>query len=77
MSTLINDDTISQCQAIAQDLKAGRKITPIDALHSYECLRLGARIFDLKERGMNIDRDMVTKGGKRVAEYYVVNTKQL
>ena len=39
----------------------------------FNCLRLGARIYDLKQRGHNIKRVMITvPSGKRVAQYRLV-----
>lgn len=38
-------------------LKAGRKITPVDALNEAGCFRLGARIFDLRKDGFEIETD--------------------
>lgn len=64
--------TESQSARILQHLKAGGKITPIEALDEYGCFRLGARIFDLKERGHPIQKRMVeVSEGKRVAEYWM------
>jgi len=45
----------SQNERIKQHLEMGRSITPLAALRLYGCLRLGARIYDLKrKRGMEI-----------------------
>ena len=30
-------------------------ITPVDAMREFGCMRLGARIFDLRRRGIEID----------------------
>lgn len=63
----------SQKAAILAHLKTGRSITPIDALREYGCFRLGARIYDLKQGGHNIYREMIeTDSGKRVASYTLV-----
>jgi hypothetical protein len=62
----------SQTKAIRKDLEKGRKITPMDALKKYGCFRLGARINDLRNEGMHIVTNMVTRNGKRVALYSLI-----
>lgn len=67
--------TETQTAQILAHLKTGRSITPIDALNKYGCFRLGARIYDLKQDGHNIYREMVeTDSGKRVASYTLVKS---
>jgi hypothetical protein len=61
--------TESQNKRIEKDLKRGKKITPIMALKRYKCFRLSGRIFELRERGLNIVSRMIDKGDVRVAEY--------
>ena len=66
--------SLSQNAKIAEYLKQGNSITPLDALKMFGCLRLGARIADLKERGLNIVTErVVTPNGKRVASYKLVD----
>jgi hypothetical protein len=63
----------SQNTAILSHLKTGKSITPIDALERFDCFRLGARIYDLKQAGHVIHKDMVpTDSGKHVASYTMV-----
>lgn len=63
----------SQCEMILKALKAGEKLTHLDAEKRFQCLRLGARIYDLKKRGFDIETQMITvKSGKRVAQYSMV-----
>lgn len=61
----------SQNARIAAYLKDGNSITPMDALNKFGCLRLGARIADIKELyGWKIESNRVlTDTGKRVASY--------
>lgn len=69
---------MSQALAILQQLKAGRTVTPLDALSLCGCFRLSARIFDLKEMGWPIEcerRDV--GGGTMVGHYTLVNDKDL
>ncbi|MGJ7024981.1 helix-turn-helix domain-containing protein [Petrimonas sulfuriphila] len=63
----------SQTIQIKEHLLSGKSITPIEALNRYGCFRLGARIFDLKRDGLNIKTEMVERGGKRFAEYRLIN----
>ena len=63
--------TITQTNEIKAYLKMGYRITAIDALEKFGCFRLAARIKDLKDEGMEIDKVMVeTVSGARVAQYY-------
>lgn len=61
---------------IAEHLRSGKSITPLEALNLYGCFRLGARIFELQHEpyNMNIFSDIVTdeKTGKRFASYSLV-----
>lgn len=66
-------EAINQTQAIKAHLESGRSITPIDALRQYGCMRLGARIFDLRREGMAVSMRLVKHGKKRYAEYYCEN----
>ena len=63
----------SQNELILQALKAGARITPIDALNMFGCLRLSARIADLKRRGYHINNKWRIENGKRFAEYHLVS----
>ena len=44
----------SQNEKIKAHLLSGRSITPLDALYQFGCFRLSARIYDLRDQGMNI-----------------------
>ena len=59
-----------QASRILEYLRAGNKLTPMDALQMFGCFRLGARAFDLKRQGHPIVSEMVKlPNGKRVAQY--------
>lgn len=58
-----------QSKFILDYLESGNEITPLDALRMFGCFRLGARIFDLKALGYNIETNMITKDGKTFASY--------
>ena len=51
---------MTQTNQILDHLKAHRTITPLDALRLYGCMRLGARIWDLKRMGHRIRSEIVT-----------------
>ena len=59
----------SQTNQIRQHLESGKTITPLEALEMYGCLRLGARIYDLKSVGMPIKTERITNGSKWFAKY--------
>lgn len=66
----MSDAISTQCAQIRAHLLSGRSITPLEALDLYRCFRLGARIYDLRKEGMEIERKMRSyknEDGKRVA----------
>lgn len=67
---------MDQATCILRFLKSGKKLTPLDALRRFDCLRLSGRIFDLRCIGYDIDKKMVkTKSGKVVAQYSMPRQK--
>lgn len=68
-------DTKSQNSQILAWLKRGKTITPLEALHRFGSLRLGARIFDLRKTN-NISMTLIeVDGGKHVARYQFVKER--
>lgn len=64
----------SQVTRIKKDLEAGKVLDPMQALHDYGCLRLAARIKDVKDRyGLLVEKKMVKKDGKEYATYRLNN----
>lgn len=59
----------TQNQQILKHLQTGGSITPLDALNLYGCLRLGARIYELKKQGIKIETKYETRNGKTYARY--------
>lgn len=59
----------TQNDRIIDHLATGRPLTPLVALRRFSCLRLGARILELKRRGHPITSRLVKRGGAHVAEY--------
>ena len=62
---------MTQTEQILDMLKRG-PITPLDAIQQANCLRLGARIYDLKRLGHKIIKEPFhTPSGKTVARYHL------
>lgn len=51
---------MTQTQQILDHLQRCGSITPLEALKEYGCMRLGARIWDLKRMGHRIRSEIVT-----------------
>ena len=60
---------MSQNQQILKYLQSGKKLSALDALKKFGCMRLGARIHNLKEEGHSIDTSFKTINGKTFAVY--------
>lgn len=64
--------SLSQKQRILQWMLEGNTITPLEALNKFGCLRLGARIADIKEMGYLVQSRFVTTATqKKVKQYYL------
>ena len=62
----------SQCAQIRDWLMQGNKITSLEALTMFGCLRLASRIHDLRERGLAIHTERITTAsGKYVTQYSI------
>ena len=59
----------TQEQLILKHLEDHGTITPLEALDLYGCLRLAARISDLKGQMYDIETKMTTKNGATFATY--------
>jgi len=59
-------------QKIKSWLLTGHKITPLQALEKWGCMRLGARIYDLRKEGYYVISEMITKNGKTFAQYRMI-----
>ncbi|WP_116963066.1 helix-turn-helix domain-containing protein [Fastidiosibacter lacustris] len=57
-----------QSLEILNHLKDNGSITPLEALNRYGCMRLGARIFDLRSKGYPIKTEIL-KSNKKYAIY--------
>ncbi len=69
---------MTQNKQILHYLKTGKSLTPLEALYQFGCLRLSARIYDLKKNGWPIACDLQDVGdGKKVGYYTLVNNREL
>ena len=62
-------DKQTQSLRIYNHLMRGHTLTALDALNRFQCLRLAARIKQLRDQGVAIEARKVRKGEKWVAEY--------
>ena len=61
--------TKAQSTRILSYLKRGNSITPVSAMSRFRCMRLAARIADLRDAGHRISSRIMRRGGKRFASY--------
>jgi hypothetical protein len=61
---------VTQSDQILTHLRSGKTITALEALNRFSCLRLAARVRDLRADGHDIRSQMVKlASGKKVASY--------
>ncbi len=60
---------MSQSAQILSYMKKGKAISPLTALQKFGCLRLAARIYDLRNSGYQIEAERVGEGATAWAEY--------
>ena len=69
---------MSQTSDILDWLNAGHTITPLEALNNFGCLRLAARIADIRAKGIEVETEAhVTGKGKTVARYFIKPPAQM
>ena len=51
---------MTQCDMILRYMEEEGSITPWEAMREFGCMRLGARIYDLRRRGVSVTRELVT-----------------
>lgn len=67
----------SQNAKILEYLNNGFRLTPIEALNKFGCLRLSARIYDLIKLGYKIEKNIIAvAGNKHVAQYFIEKTNK-
>jgi hypothetical protein len=59
----------SQNERIRAALERGEKLTPMGALKRFNCLRLAARVENLRKAGMPIKTRKITRNGSTFAQY--------
>lgn len=63
----------TQCEKIEEHLRKRGTITAVEALITYRCFRLAARIKDLRDKGLNIVTDIKRdEGGAAYGSYRIV-----
>lgn len=66
---------MSQSIQILSYLKAGNRLTSLEAVKLFGTLRLAARILDLRDKGHQIESVTVERQGKKVAQYHLNKKK--
>jgi hypothetical protein len=66
---------MSQTNEILAYIKK-KPITPIEALKRFGCLRLAARISELRFAGHFINTELVSKNGKKFARYSLIKERK-
>lgn len=65
----MSTNTRNQTNRILRFLHTGRGITPLSALTRFKCMRLAARIDELRDAGIRVHSRMMNRNGKRFACY--------
>jgi len=69
-----SDSTMSQAEWILMTLRK-RPLTALDALEGCGCMRLAARINDLRADGHNIITQTEKQNGKKFAKYHLIKER--
>lgn len=62
---------MSQNESILRWPRKGRSLTALQALERFGCLRLAARVRNLKDAGHPVRSRLVHRAGKKWAEYWM------
>lgn len=60
---------MTKTDQIRAHLMNRKAITPLQALRKYGCMRLAARVSDLRAEGLEIRSTIIKQNGKRFARY--------
>lgn len=52
---------MTQCEEILRYMREAGGITPMEAIEQFGCMRLAARIADLKEQGVPIKKETIKR----------------
>lgn len=79
--TLANETTRTQCGEVLRYMEERGSITQAEAASELGCWRLGARIWDLKNRGHAIRSEIVTKKNRygrsvHFAKYSIIKNQE-
>ena len=66
---------MSQTTDILEALRRG-PLTPIEALRDFGCLRLAARVQELRQSGHIIVTEMLEQNGKKFGQYVLIKEKR-
>lgn len=66
---------MKQEDAILDWLRQGHSLSPLEALQRFQCLRLGARVFDLRRKGHAIV-SRTERQGRKAWSVYMLNAAQ-
>lgn len=61
----------TQNEMVLNHMRDYGSITPLQALRLYGCFRLGARIYDLKRKGINVVAKIIKNKKKHFASYSI------
>ena len=64
---------MSQAKEILTILKSSRTLTPLQALNECGCMRLAARVLEIRNMGYEVLTTTVAANGKRFAGYRLVD----
>jgi hypothetical protein len=63
--------TESQNKRISEWFQLGFSLTPAEGWSRFGCLRLAARVKEIRNNGLDVKTEMITENGKRFANYYL------
>ena len=61
---------------LAAAMMKGERVSPLDALRCWRCMRLGARVHELRVAGWPVETEVVNRRKKRYAIYYLPEVVQ-
>ena len=68
--------TKTQCEMVFEYIELYGSITPIEAFYGINCMRLGARIADLRAEGYDIRTEIASGADKHYAIYSLADGKE-
>ena len=68
--------TKTQCEMVLEYIELYGSITPIEAFYAINCMRLSARVADLRAEGYDIRTEIAKGTGKNYAIYSLADGKE-